>query len=126
MGAEISEEQARVALEQVSAICAGLPECEIAGDRHHKVSVAGKTVGWLTVDHHGDGRISLAVRAAKGDNEALVASDPATFFLPPYVARHGYVGMHLDGSDVEWEEVRELVTDAYLIVAPKRLAKLIP
>jgi hypothetical protein len=83
-------------------------------------------MGWHTVDHHGDGRISLSLRAAKGENETLVASDPDTFFMPPYVARHGYVGIRLDRSEVDWEEVRELVTDAYLIAAPERLSKLIP
>jgi hypothetical protein len=30
--------------------------------------------------------------------------------------------MHLDVGDVDWDEVRELVVDAYRIVAPKRLA----
>ena len=82
-------------------------------------------MGWHTVDHHGDGRISLSLRAPKGENEALVASDPANFFMPPYVADHGYVGVYLDRPGVDWEEVRELVTDAYIIVAPKRLSKLI-
>lgn len=45
--------------------------------------------------------------------------------MPPYVARHGYVGIHLDRPNVGWDEVRELVTDAYIIAAPKRLSKLI-
>jgi hypothetical protein len=45
--------------------------------------------------------------------------------MPPYVARHGYVGIHLDRSNVAWDEVREFVTDAYILVAPKRLSTLI-
>ena len=124
MGTKISEAQARASIERLTDICRDLPECEIVGDQHHKLSVAGKTIGWHTVDHHGDGRISLSVRAPKGENEALVASDPGKFFMPPYVARHGYVGVYLDGPRVDWEEVRELVTDAYIIAAPKRLSKL--
>ncbi len=126
MGDGISEQQAADVLARVVAICDDLPECEIEGEQHHKLSVAGTTMGWLTVDHHGDGRISLSIRAPKGENETLVASDPDTFFLPPYVARHGYVGVHVDRPVVDWDEIRELVTDAYLLVAPKRLAKLIP
>ena len=117
--------QARASLDRLTSICSDLPECEIAGDQHHKVTVVGKTMGWHTVDHHGDGRISLTVRAPKGENEALVASDPAKFFMPPYVAHHGYVGVYLDRPEVDWDEVRELVTDAYIIAAPKRLSKLI-
>ena len=123
MGEAISEGEAKRSVDRLTAICRDLPECEIAGDQHHKLTVAGKTMGWHTVDHHGDGRISLTVRAAKGENEALVASDPAVFFMPPYVAHHGYVGIYLDRPEVDWDEVRELVTDAYIVAAPKRLSK---
>ena len=109
-------------IDEVRRICADLPECEVEGDQHHKLSVRGKTMGWHTVDHHGDGRVSLTVRAASGENATLVATDPEKFFLPPYVAHHGYVGVHLDLDDVDWDEIRELVVDAYRLVAPKRLA----
>src|SRR5512132_21688 len=90
-----------------------------------QISVRGKTVGWHTVDHHGDGRVALTVKADRCDNEVLVAADPREFFMPPYVARHGYVGIYLDLADVDWDEVRELLTDAYRLVAPKRLAALV-
>ena len=116
-------------VEQLAKICAALPECEFQPSgptgQHHKLSVRGKTMGWHTVDHHGDGRNSLSVRAPKGDNVALVASDPVKFFLPQYVAHHGYMGMHLDLGEVDWDEVREFVVDAYRLVAPKSLAKLV-
>jgi hypothetical protein len=125
VGKQVSQERALASLERLAAICRELPECEITGDQHHKLTVVGKTMGWHTVDHHGDGRISLSLRAQKGENEALVASDPDKFFMPPYVAHHGYVGVHLDRPNVDWDEVRELVTDAYIIAAPKRLSKLI-
>jgi hypothetical protein len=125
VGESISEAEAKRSVDRLTAICRDLPECEIAGDQHHKLTVAGKTMGWHTVDHHGDGRISLTVRAAKGENEALVASDPAVFFMPPYVAHHGYVGIYLDRPEVDWDEVRELVTDSYIIAAPKRLSKVL-
>lgn len=112
-----------MSIDRIREICAGLPECEVAGGQHHKLSVRKKTIGWHTVDHHGDGRVSLSVRAEKGENEQLVLSDPVKFFLPPYVAHHGYVGIHLDLPDVDWDEVRELIVDAYRIVAPKTLVK---
>src|SRR5918995_1571278 len=125
MERQIADAEALASLERLTEICRDLPECEMSGDQHHKLTVAGKTIGWHTVDHHGDGRISLSVRAPKGENEALVASDPEVFFMPPYVAHHGYVGIYLDRPKVDWDEVRELVTDAYLIAAPKRLSKLV-
>jgi hypothetical protein len=112
-------------IEQVKKICKALPECEVAGGQHHKLSVRGKTLGWHTVDHHGDGRIALSIRAAKGENAELVASDPHKFFMPSYVAQHGYVGIYLDGK-VDWKEVEEFILDAYKLVAPKTLARQVP
>jgi hypothetical protein len=112
-------------IEQIRGICARLPECTVEGDQHHKLSVRGKTMGWHTVDHHGDGRVGLSVKAVRGENAVLVASDPVKFFMPPYMAHHGYVGVYLDTGDVDWEEIGELLTDAYRLAAPKKLAKLL-
>ena len=112
-----------MSIEQVEAICRSLPECEVAGDQHHKLSVRGRTIGWHTVDHHGDGRVALTLKAAQGENVQLVTADERKFFMPPYMAHHGYVGVYLDTGDVDWEEIRELVTDAHLLAAPKTLAR---
>jgi hypothetical protein len=115
----------RASLTRIEEICARLPECTVEGDRHHEIAVRGKTMAWHTVDHHGDGRISLQVRVARGENEMLVAADPDTYFLPPYVARHGYVGMYLD-RQVDWGEIDDLLVGAYRLVAPKSLVRQLP
>lgn len=112
-------------IERVRQICAELPECEVQGSQHHKLTVRGKTMGWHTVDHHGDGRVALSLKAEKGENRELVASDPSRFFMPPYMAHHGYVGVYLDVGEVDWDEARELIIDAYRLAAPKKLAKLV-
>ena len=110
-------------LERVRRICRSLPECTVEGGQHHKLSVRAKTMGWHTVDHHGDGRVALTLKAPPGENTELVASDPVKFFLPPYMAHHGYVGVYLDAGPVDWEEMRELITEAYRLAAPKSLLK---
>ena len=112
-------------IDEVRRICDSLPECLVEGSQHHKLSVRNKTMGWHTVDHHGDGRVSLTLKAVRGENAALVASDPATFFMPPYMAHHGYVGIYLDAGDVDWDEIREFILDAYRLAAPKKLAAMI-
>jgi hypothetical protein len=126
-GLAVDSEEVDPILAQVTQICAGLPECTLeAGHGDHRtIAVNGKRMGWYLVDHHGDGRIALTVRAAKGDNVALVAEDPARFFMPPYVAHHGYVGYYLDTGAIDWDEVRELLAEAYRLVAPKRLVRLL-
>lgn len=114
-----------MSIDDIRAICASLPECEVAGDQHHKISVRNRTIGWHTVDHHGDGRVSLTVRGAPGENEQLVEVDDERFFLPRYVAHHGYIGIHLDVGTVDWEEIREFMLDAYRLVAPKTLVRVL-
>ncbi len=114
-----------VTIGKLRKICDELPECALVGTQHHKLSVRGKTMGWHTVDHHGDGRVALTIKVGRGENVELVASDAKKFFMPPYVAHHGYVGVYLDVGPVDWTEIREFVVDAYRMVAPKKLAALV-
>ena len=59
--------------------------------------------------------------APPGAQEALTAAEPDTFFRPPYVGHRGWLGIRLDG-DIDWDELGELLTDAYRVIAPKSLA----
>jgi hypothetical protein len=52
----------------------------------------------------------------------MVRTDPARFFVPPYVGPSGWVGVYLDGK-VDWKEVAELMRDAWRLTAPKRLLR---
>jgi predicted DNA-binding protein (MmcQ/YjbR family) len=111
-------------LRRLTEICRTLPEVEVVaahGSQHTQCKVRGKTFAYHLVDHHGDGRVALECKAPPGDNEALVASDGERFFLPKYMAHHGWVGLYLAVGEIDWAEVRELVTEAYRLVAPKRL-----
>ena len=56
-----------------------------------------------------------------GAQQALVASEPDKYFVPPYVGHLGWLGVYLD-VPVDWEEIRGLVVDAYRVVAPRKLA----
>lgn len=120
-----SEPEAR-ALERLSEICMALPEAErVIHSRHAQFSVRGKKFAYFLDDHHGDGILSVCCRAEPGENTALVASDPARFYLPAYIAHRGWVALRLDREPLDWSEVGELVTDSYRLVAPKRLAALV-
>ena len=77
-------------------------------------------------DRHHDDRLAFWCAAPPGAQEALVAARPDRFFRPPYVGGRGWLGVRLDGDGgVDWEEVGELVTDAYREVAPRRLVALL-
>lgn len=64
---------------------------------------------------------SASLKATREAQAALVGSEPEVFSVPKYVGVHGWVGIALAG--VDHEELRELVTEAWLMTAPKRLAR---
>ncbi len=109
---------------RLSEICLGLPEAtyERAG-RHAGFRVRKKTFAYFLDDHRGDeGIVGLVCKAAPGENEARVASDPDRFYMPAYLAHRGWIGFRLDTAAVDWDEAEGLVVGSYLLTAPKRLA----
>lgn len=71
-------------------------------------------------NHHGNGRDSAWIKANAENQRLLVESDPDRYFVPPYVGPSGWIGVRLDRG-VDWDDVMELLTDAYRMIAPKRL-----
>jgi len=110
-------------LTKVTSFCLAMPEAtrELMG-RHAGFYIRKKTFAYFLDDHHGDGIVGVTCKVLPGDNKALVATDPARFYMPAYVASKGWVGLRLDVGEVDWDEVKELVTHSYLMIAPKRLA----
>lgn len=71
--------------------------------------------------HHDAAFPHLWCAAELGVQEALTAASDR-YFRPPYVGHRGWIAVRLDG-DVDWNELAELLEDAYRAVAPARLAK---
>ena len=108
------------ALARARRICLGLPETtEKIAWGAPTFRVRNKLFAMFAEDHHGDGRTALWCHAPRGAQEILVGSEPAVFFRPPYVGPSGWVGVVL--SEIDDERLAEVVRDAYLVVAPKRL-----
>jgi len=107
----------------VIKICLGLPEatCQHFG-QHSGFYVKKRTFAYFLNDHHGDGIVSVVCKVLPGDNQALAAANPERFYMPAYVGPRGWVGLRLDVGELDWDEVAELVTHSYRLVAPKRLA----
>lgn len=112
------------ALDAVRRLCLGFPEVT---ERLSHGSPAffirsRKTLAMFVDDHHGDGILGLWCPAGPGVQEELVAQEPDRFFRPPYVGPSGWIGVRLD-RDVDWDEVRAILTDAYRTAAPRALVK---
>ena len=84
----------------------------------------GKVFAMLDDHHHGAAHLSAWVPLPLGAQDALVARDPERYFRPPYVGGKGWVGIVLD-TGADWADVARLLRDAYLRVAPTRLAAMV-
>lgn len=114
---------ARDPVAKVRRICLALPEVtERPSHGAPTFFVRGnKTLATVWDDHHGDGRVGLICAAPPGVQQQLVDEEPDRFYVPAYVGHRGWIGVRLDVK-VDWDEVREIIRDAYLCVAPKTLA----
>jgi predicted DNA-binding protein (MmcQ/YjbR family) len=93
---------------------------------HAGFLVRKKTFAYFLNNHHGDGIVAVTGKVLSGDNKALVAAQPGRFYLPAYIGPKGWVALRLDVGAVDWDEVAELVATSYRLVAPQRLAALVP
>jgi hypothetical protein len=59
------------------------------------------------------------VKSTHDEQRALTQMDPETFFVPPYVGPSGWIGVRF--RTVDRDEMRELITEAWRMTAPKRL-----
>ena len=117
-----TEAEVEHALDQVRAHGLALPETnERLSHGAPTFFIRDKKTFVMFVDnHHDDGRLAIWCAAPAGVQENLVETEPERFFRPPYVGHRGWIGVRLD-IDVEWDEIGEIVTDAYRHVAPKKL-----
>jgi hypothetical protein len=108
-------------LESLRGICLSMPETtERLSHGEPAWFVRGKKTFVTYADHHHDDRLAFWCAAPAGSQNALVSSDPERYFVPPYVGHRGWLGVYLD-VPVDWDEITDLVTDAYCVVAPKGL-----
>jgi hypothetical protein len=102
-------------------LASSLPGAEIDDAHGHTgYLLRGKRFAWLLVDHHGDGRLALWVKAPPGEQDALVSSDARRYFVPPYLGPKGWVGVNLDdAAGPDWAEVGGLMEQAWRMTATK-------
>jgi len=116
---------ARNPLPALRKLCLALPEtAERLSHGEPTWFVRGKKTFVSYADHHHNDRLAFVCAAPPGAQQAMVASDPQRYFVPPYVGGRGWLGIYLDLDEpVDWDEVAELVEDAYRAVAPRKLVQ---
>lgn len=77
-----------------------------------------KDKGFLRIRSEAEGGLVVFVEDL-AEKEALLASDPAKFFTTPHYDGYPTVLVHL--GEVDEAELRELITDSWLVKAPARV-----
>ena len=86
--------------------------------------IKGKKFAWVSLDHHGDGRIALLVKISGVDEQAqLIESDPERYFRPAYFG-DGWIAIRLDLGDTDWDHIGDWLSKSWRAVAAKKLTKL--
>jgi predicted DNA-binding protein (MmcQ/YjbR family) len=115
---------ARTPLARLRALCLALPEAhevEAWGEPTFRVRNKMFAMHASAETHHGAGRHTVWIKSQHVTQDLLVRGEPDRFFVPPYVGKSGWVGAYLDrGAD--WEVIGDLLRDAYMLTAPKKLA----
>lgn len=107
------------ALDRLRARCMALPEVTERLSHGEPAWFCGRQFVMYS-DHHHDARLGFWCAAPDGAQAARANADPGRYFRPPYVGGRGWLGVYLD-VEVDWEEVGDIVVDAYRMVAPRRL-----
>ena len=110
-------------LEALRRLCLALPETtERLSHGEPTWFIRGKKTFVMYADHHHDDRLAFWCAAPDSAQETLVTAHPDRFFSPPYVGHRGWLGVWLD-VPVDWDQIADIVIDAYRVVAPKRLVE---
>jgi YjbR len=117
--------------ERISALCLALPEVTVRVDGSlirarstaHSFDIRRRSFCLLvaTEDSNGKPAPLLVLRAYPDDRDALLSIGH-----PYFASRAGDDRIRvLLTDDTDWEEIRELVTESYRILAPKKLTALL-
>jgi hypothetical protein len=111
-------------LDKLRALCLALPdahEVEAWGEPTFRVRNKIFAMYAASDNHHGAGRPCVWLKSTHLIQDMLIHEDADRFFAPPYVGPKGWLGVRLDRRP-NWKSTEELIRDAYLLTAPKRIA----
>ncbi len=111
-------------LDRIRKLCLSLPEShevEAWGEPTFRVRNKLFAMFASSANHHGGGRPGVWIKSTHVNQDLMLRSDADQFFSPPYVGPSGWIGVYLDQSP-DWDAIRELLRDGYMLTAPKRVA----
>ncbi|MDR7077170.1 putative DNA-binding protein (MmcQ/YjbR family) [Neobacillus niacini] len=106
-------------LDNVRTICLALPEAVevIDGFGHNTFKINRKS---FVISGESEKGFSLSFKSDRETQELLLQKEH--FYKTPHIGHHGWVSIQNPDQEV-WEELTDLIQEAYLRAAPKRLVK---
>ncbi|ANY20285.1 Phosphoribosylglycinamide formyltransferase [Tsuneonella dongtanensis] len=87
---------------------------------------SGKFFAHFADQHHGTPHISLLVKTGSMDElEDLVEAQPHAYHKPAYYGASGWVGLILNRSGVDWDDVADWLERSWRAVAPRSVTRLL-
>lgn len=114
-------------VDRLRTVCLALPEAhEVEAWSEPTFRVKNKIFAMYAASdtHHGAGRPAVWVKSTHLIQDMLIHDDPDRYFAPPYVGPKGWLGIRLDRRP-NWKTIGDLIRDAYLLTAPKRIAAML-
>ncbi|NLU82496.1 MmcQ/YjbR family DNA-binding protein [Rhodococcus sp. HNM0569] len=130
-------------LSRVRALCLALPEATERVSHGEPAWFVRRAPQFaMFANRHHDDRVALWAAAPDGARDRWLSIGPDRFFVPPYVGTRGWIGVYLDvpqfslagsgtvvgdpvAGDAAWEDLAEIVEDAYRAVAPATLLRVL-
>jgi len=106
-------------IETVRKICLALPEAveHIDGFGHNTFKVNGKS---FVISGENENGFGLSFKSDRETQELLLQKEQ--YYKTPYIGQHGWVSIQ-NPVEENWDELTDLIQEAYLRAAPKRLVK---
>ena len=106
------------ALQELRRLCRGLPESSEVEAWGHPTFRAGKKM--FAAFGQDEVGLTIGLKMSFARQDELLEDD--RFYPTPYAARQGWVSLRIDGK-TDWDELGQLLREAYRQVALKRMLK---
>jgi len=104
--------------DRLRGIVRGLPEVTIERDGFGHSTFKVRKRSFVILGDR-DGIPDLAIKSDPLTQERLVGLGP--WYRTPYIGQHGWIS--IDGESLDWDQIGELVLDAWRLAAPRRLSR---
>jgi hypothetical protein len=108
-------------LNRIRALCSDFPEVNERISHGHPTFFVRNKRG-LAMYRPQEPISALWCPSSQDRREHRLAAHPSATYVPPYMGLLGWIGLYLN-EHTDWDLVRHLLEDAYIHVAPKKLAE---